>query len=122
MTKVRESTYYISGAVLYILGLVQVWTAVKGGGDIAAAVQGLGTLIAGTAPAYAGYKVGEQRKDGLFDEVAPVDAVVTGVQQIIESKAKAEKEIEAVKAAVSQATSDIPVVGPLVSLGLNQLK
>jgi hypothetical protein len=107
--KVRQSTYYLSSALLYILGLVQVWFSVKTGGDISSIITGLGTLIGGAAPGYAGYKTGKQINAGVFDEVPVVDQIANGIQTVIKTqvdatqiKAAADADVEAVKKTVTE--------------------
>lgn len=81
--KMRATGYYLSGAFLYLLGAVNVWHAVKNGGDIANAVNGLGTLVFGSAPAYAGYKLSGQIQNGVpLKPVDPVKQIDTALQAI----------------------------------------
>lgn len=126
--KIRQSAYYLSSALLYILGLIQVWFAVKTGGDIADVITGAGTLIGGTAPHYAGYKTGAQIKGGTFDDVAPADQVINGVQAAIQAatvatqaKADAEASIEQIKQVVSNVIGATPIIGPLAQQVIDSL-
>ena len=68
--KVRQSGYYLASAVLAVLGIVQIWSGVETAAtveDISGIITGLLTLLGGAAPAVAGAKVSQQRKEGLFE-------------------------------------------------------
>lgn len=80
-----------------------------------------GVTIAGTAA----YNTNKQVKDGTFEEQAPVDpadAVVNGINAVLEAQQKAQAEVDRIKEAVTQAVSDTPVIGPLAQQVLEQLK
>lgn len=105
--KIRASVYYVAGMVLYGLGLVQVWHAISSGGDIAAAVTGLGTMVTGSAPSYAGYKTTKQINDGTLGS-SPAEKAIKAVQD-----AQAVKD--AAEAAAAQAAEDFQKVMDSVS-------
>lgn len=78
-----------------------------------------GITVAGTAA----YNTNKQVKDGTFDEPAPVDhadAVVNGINAVLEAQQKAQAEVDRVKEAVTQAVSETPVIGPLAKQVLDQ--
>lgn len=119
--KIRESLYYIGTIIPGVLGLALVW-----GGIDAGAAEHIGDVIAGalallgaTAPATAAVKVNQQRKEGVFDTVAPVDAVVKNVQAVIEAQAAATADLERVKTAVTSAVGVVPGIGPLAQQVIN---
>lgn len=118
--KVRQSAYYLSSALLYILGLIQVWYTVKTGGALTDTITGLGTMLGGTAPGYAGYKTGQQINAGVFTDVPVVDQIASGIQTVIKNqadavqlKAVADANVEAVKKTVTDALGTVPVLGDL---------
>lgn len=80
-----------------------------------------GITIAGTAA----YNTNKQVKDGTFEEapqVDPAEAVVNGINAVLEAQQRAQAEVDRVRDAVAQAVSDVPVVGPLAQQVLDQLK
>lgn len=86
------------------------------------AVLGLfGVTVAGTAA----YNTNKQRQDGMFDATpvsSPADQVVNGVAAVLEAKENAERELQRVQDAITGVVTDIPVLGPLASQVLDQLK
>jgi Tfp pilus assembly protein PilN len=77
-----------------------------------------GVTVAGTAA----YNINKQRHDGTFEhvEVSPVDQVVKGVQQVVEAKETAEREVKKVQDALSDLAGQVPVLGPLAKQVLDQ--
>lgn len=119
--KVRESLYYLGTIITGVLGVALVWGGIDAGaadniGDILA---GFLALIGASAPAVAAKKVNEQRKDGTLEAVSPADAVVNGVQAVIEQTVNANAELERVKQAVTGAVGVIPGIGPLAAQVIN---
>lgn len=116
--KIRATGYYLSGATLYIIGAINVWHAIKTAGDIGQAITGFGSLIFGSAPAYAGYKVAKQSKDGLFDPPpappSPLEQVLANVPAVVTNAVTSNAQLEQMKQGIDQALSSLsPAVGGL---------
>lgn len=80
-----------------------------------------GVTVAGTAA----YNLNKQRHEGVLDpveEVDPAEKVVSGVQAVLAAKETADRELVRVQEAIAGAVGDIPVLGPLASQVLDQLK
>lgn len=81
-----------------------------------------GVTIAGTAA----YNITKQRKDGTFTEVAPADAVVNGVQAIIDARQSAEQQLQRVQdvvgGLVSGVNKEISDIGPLATQVLDSIR
>jgi drug/metabolite transporter (DMT)-like permease len=121
--KLRESLYYLGTIITGVLGVALVWGGIDAGaaeniGDILA---GFLALIGASAPAVAAKKVSEQRKDGTLDVVSPADAVVNGVQAVIQQTVSANAELERVKNAVTAAVGVVPGIGPLAQQVINSI-
>jgi hypothetical protein len=121
--KIRESLYYLGTIVTGVLGIALIWGGIDAGaadsiGDILA---GFLALIGASAPAVAAKKINEQRRDGTLDVVSPADAVVNGVQAVIQAQANANAELDKVKQAVTSAVGVIPGIGPLAAQIINSV-
>lgn len=78
-----------------------------------------GVTVAGTAA----YNINKQAHEGKFDPtppLSPVDQVVTGVQQVVQAKENAEREVKKVQDALSDLAGQVPVLGPLAKQVLDQ--
>lgn len=119
--KIRQSLYYIGTIIPAFLGLAMIWGGFDSGAadNIEQILGGVLALAGATAPATAAAKVKEQRKDGTFDVLSPSDAVVNGVQAVIQTQIAATAELDKVKNAVANAVGAVPGVGPLAQQLIN---
>jgi hypothetical protein len=76
-----------------------------------------GVTVAGTAA----WNVSKQQKGGAFDEVAPEDKIVNGLNELQQQKAAIDAAVERAKGALSGAVKDIPVFGPLAQQAIDSL-
>jgi hypothetical protein len=125
--KVRQILYVVGVVVFAALTVLSTFKIIDP--DTAASVSAALTSVLGlfgvTVAGTAAYNTSKQRHDGTFDpapEVSPADVVVNGVQAVLQAKQDAERELEKVQEAITGAISDIPVLGPLASQVLEQLK
>ncbi|ALA48445.1 holin [Mycobacterium phage Lolly9] len=115
--KIRQSIYYVGAIVPGLLGLFMLWAGLTqdDADSIQNIVSGVVSILGAGAPATAAIKVGQQRKDGTFDSVSPAEAVVNGVQAVLEAQASAAAEVDKVKTAITGAVNQIPGFGPLAA-------
>jgi hypothetical protein len=121
--KIRQTIYQLGTIIPAVLGIALVWGGIDDGAanSIAQIITGLVSLLGAGAPAIAATKVSQQTKDGTFDDVSPADAVVNGVQAVIQAQADASAELDKVKQAVTNAVGVIPGMGPLAAQIINNL-
>lgn len=115
--KIRETLYYLGTIIPALLGIGLIWGGIDEGaadsiGDI---IAGVIALAGASAPATAAAKVHQQRKDGTFDSLAPVDQIARSVEQVVAAKHAAEAEFDRVQQVIGAAVSQVPVLGPLAS-------
>ncbi|MBO0676766.1 hypothetical protein JRC04_04740 [Mycolicibacterium sp. S2-37] len=115
--KIRESLYYVGTIIPAVLGLFLLWGGLDAGaanhiGDV---VAGVLALLGAAAPGTAAVKVRQQRKDGTFDTLSPLDQVLGGVTAIVDAKDTALAEFDKVQEVLGTAISAIPTLGPLAS-------
>lgn len=115
--KIRQSIYYLGAIVPGLMGLFMLWGGLSqdDANSIENIVGGVVAILGSAAPATAAIKVGQQRKDGTFDSVSPAEAVVNGVQAVLEAQAAASAEVDKVKDAITGAVTQIPGFGPLAA-------
>lgn len=121
--KLRQSFYYLSTIVTSIVGLALLYGGLSAGvaDNITEVLAGLGGLLGAAGPAVAGKKVGEQRKEGVFD-TDPASQIAAGVKAVQDQIAAARAQAEAVKAVVSDVFDDVPVLGPLANDALSKIQ
>lgn len=121
--KIRQSFYYVSSIVTGVIGLLLLFNGIGAGAadNITDIVAAIGSFLGSGSTALAGKKVSEQRKDGTFDTLDPTDAVVNGINAVIEAQRQAEAQVERVKDAVTNVVKDVPVLGPLAREALDRL-
>lgn len=121
--KFRQSLYYVGTIIPALLGLVAVWGGLSDDTmtNLSQVIMGVLSLAGATAPAVAAKNIRTQRADGTLETVAPADAVINGVQAVIQAQAQATTELERVRTAVTEAVGAAPVVGPLAQQILNGL-
>ncbi len=122
--KIRQTVYLLGTVVSSIIGAILLWGGIDAGmaEHLNEVITGLVALLGAGAPAIAASTVNKQRKDGTLDSIAPADAVISGVQAVIEAKAAAEAEVDRVKNAVSDITSTAPVLGSLAQQVIDSIK
>jgi hypothetical protein len=93
-----------------------MWSGVsqEGADNMAQVLTGLLTLAGASAPATAAAVVRKQNKQGAF-ETSPMENVVSGVTQVVEAQQKADQEVERVKDLLSEAVSNVPMLGPVAA-------
>ena len=122
--KIRQTVYAVGTVATAILGLLSLWrvidpnTASQASAAVAALLSLLGVGAAGTAAVV----TNKQRHEGMFDNHAPADVVVGAVQAVIDAKKHAETEANRVAEAVAGLTKEVPVLGPLASQILDQIR
>lgn len=121
--KIRQTYYYLSSIVTAVIGLALLYGGLKAGtaDNITDIIGGLGGLLGAGGGALAGKKVGEQTKDGTLAS-DPTTQIANGIQQVQKQLDAARAQAEATKAIVSNVFDDIPVLGPLATQALNQIK
>ena len=120
--KARETLYLIGTMIPAIVGILVMWTGVtqEGADNMAQVVTGLITLVGAGAPATAAAVVRKQNKQGTF-QTSPMENVITGVGQVVEAQQKADQEVERVKNLLSEAVSNVPMLGPAASNMIREL-
>lgn len=122
--KFRQTLYALGTVATSILGLLSVWNVVSPdksaalNAAMAATLSLFGVGAAGTAAVV----TGKQRREGAFDQTNPADAVINGVQSVIEARANAERDAERVAGALTGLVKDVPVLGPLAREALDRLR
>ncbi len=121
--KIRQSVYLLGTVLSSLIGVIMLWGGIDSGAaeHINEIITGLVALLGAGAPAIAASTVNKQRKDGTLDSVTPADAVISGVQAVIDAKTQAEAEIDRVKNAVSDITG-ASGVGSLVEQVIKSAK
>ena len=121
--KFRQSFYYLSTILTGFIGLALLYGGLSSGAadHITEILAGIGGIIGATGPAIAGKKVAEQRKGGVLDG-NPAEQVAAGMRAVNEQLAAARAQAEAVKAVVSNAVDDVPVLGPMAADALSKLR
>lgn len=122
--KLRQSFYYLTSAVSSVLGVLLLWGAVKSGtvDNINGVLAGLAGLFGAAGPAVAGKKVGEQTKDGTFDEVLPADKIQQGAEQLQDIIANAQAQAEQAKSVLTGVLGGVPVLGPQLEDALSRIR
>lgn len=125
--KIRQTIYAIGTIATALLGILSLWKVVDPAtaSVVNAGLAGILSLLGAGAAGTAVVAVNKQRHDGTFDtppEASPADMVVGGIQAVLEAKKNAERELNRVQDAISGAIEDIPVLGPLATQVLDQLK
>lgn len=125
--KIRKTLYQVGTIATALLSIFSVWSFIDPvtssalNSALGALLGLLGVGAAGTAAVV----TKKQIDQGQFDphpDVSPADAVVNGVQAVIEAKQNAERELVRVQEAIAGTVSDIPVLGPLASQVIDQLR
>lgn len=125
--KIRKTLYQVGTIATALLSIFTVWnfldpvTSTALNSALGALLGLLGVGAAGTAAVV----TKKQIEDGQFDpspDVSPADVVVSGVQAVIEAKENAERELVKVQEAIAGTVSEIPILGPLASQVIDQLK
>jgi len=122
--KIRQTLYAVGTVATAILGVLSLKrvidpaTANHASAAVAALLSLLGVGAAGTAAVV----TNKQRAEGMFDQQATADLVVGAVQAVIEAKQHAEEEANRVAEAVAGLTREVPVLGPLASQILDQIR
>ena len=125
MVKLRFYLYIFGVVAFAALALLSTTKIIDPGtaSTVSAALTQLlglfGVTIAGTAA----YNINKQQHEGKFDApapVSPVDQVVNGVQQVVQAKEIAEREVKKVQDALSDLAGQVPVLGPLAKQVLDQ--
>lgn len=122
--KLRQTVYYLGTIVSGALGIALLFHGVSAdaAGNINSMVAGLIALLGGSAPAaVAAHTITKQRADGAFNN-SPVDQVTNGIQAVIQASTAAASDVERVKAVVSDALGQVPVLGPLAQQIINTVK
>jgi hypothetical protein len=113
--KLRQTIYLLGTVFSAAVSIALLWGGISA--DTASnalnIIAGLGGLFGTGASGTAAIVVSQQKKQGAFDEVNPVDAVINGVQAVTSSAASAAADLEKVKAAAADAFGSIPGIGPL---------
>jgi hypothetical protein len=105
-------------AVLSFLKIIDDDTAASVSAAVTAVLGLFGVTVTGTAT----YRVTKQAREGMFDPPqSSADKVITGIGEVIETYATAQAEVDRVKAAVSTAVQDVPVLGPLAQQAIGRL-
>lgn len=126
MIKVRFYLYIFGTVTFAALALLSTTKIIDPGtaSTVSAALTQLLGLFGVTVAGTAAYNLNKQRHDGTFEpapEFSPADAVVGGIQAVLEAKQNAERDLNRVQDAISGAIDDIPVLGPLASQILDRL-
>lgn len=124
-SKIRQTIYMGGTLVSTLIGIALIWGGIDAGAadSINTIIGGLGVLLGGSAPtAVAAKKVADQRKDGTFVTVTPVEQVINGVEAVVQAQANAAADIERIKKAAAEALGRAPVVGPLTEQILSGLR
>lgn len=122
--KVRQTIYAVGTIATAILGLLSVWKVLDPAtaSTINAALAGVLSLLGVGAAGTAAVITNKQRHEGMFDKQAPADVVVSAIQAVTEAKVQAEREADRVAEAVAGLTKGVPVLGPLTSEILEQIR
>ncbi len=125
--RIRQTIYAVGTIATALLGILSLWKVIDPAtaSVVNAGLAGVLSLLGAGAAGTAAVAVNKQRHDGTFDaapEVSPADAVVNGVNAVLEAKQNAERELARVQEAITGAVSDLPVLGPLAAQVLDQLK
>lgn len=125
--KIRQTIYAVGTIATSLLSILSMWHILDPmtSSSISAVLGAVLGLLGAGAAGTAAVVTNKQRHDGTFEpapELAPADLVVNGVNAVLEAKRNAERELEKVQVAISEAVGDIPVFGPLASQVLDQLK
>lgn len=125
--KIRKTLYQVGTIATALLSIFTVWnfldpvTSSALNSALGALLGLLGVGAAGTAAVV----TKKQIEEGQFDsapEASPADVVANAVQSVLEAKQSAERELAKVQEAIAGTVSDIPVLGPLATQVLDQLK
>lgn len=125
--KIRQTIYAVGTIATALLSILSVWRIIDPvtSSSISAALGAVLGLLGAGAAGTAAVVTGKQIHNGTFDEKpdpSPADLVVNGVQAVLDAKAQAERELQRVQVAISEAVAEVPVLGPLASQVLDQLK
>ena len=121
--KARQILYAIGlvlFAILTILSALKVIdenTAASVSAALTAVLGLFGITVSGTAA----WAVTKQQKAGAFEQHSPADQVVTAINEVLTQAQNAQAEVDRVKDAVSQAVSQVPVLGPLAQQAIDRL-
>lgn len=121
--KVRQILYacgLVAFAILTMLSALKVIDE-NAAASISAALTAVLGLFGVTVSGTAAWAVTKQQKRGAFDEHSPADQVVSGINAVLNQAQQAQAEVDRVKEAVSQAVSQVPVLGPLAQQALDRL-
>ena len=121
--KVRQILYAVGlvlFAILTILSALKVIdenTAASVSAALTAVLGLFGVTVSGTAA----WAVTKQKQAGAFEQHSPADQVVTAINEVLAQAQTAQAEVDRVKEAVSQAVSQVPVLGPLAQQAIDRL-
>ncbi|AVJ50244.1 holin [Mycobacterium phage Mendokysei] len=101
--RLRQTVYLLGTIASAVVSIAALWHGISddAAAGIVNAIQGIVGLFGSAASATATVIVAKQRKAGAFDEQPATEAVVNGVQAVIEAHAAASKDLELVKNAVA---------------------
>lgn len=125
--KIRQLLYVVGVVVFAALTVLSTFKVIDpaAAASVSAALTSVLGLFGVTVAGTAAYNTNKQIHEGTFDpapQVSPADAVVNGVQAVIEAKANAQREADRVADAISGLAKDVPVLGPLASQILDQIR
>lgn len=122
--KARQTIYAVGTIATAILGLLSLWKVLDPGtaSTLNAALTGLLSLLGVGAAGTAAVVTNKQRHEGMFDKQAPADIVVNAIQAVTDAKVQAERDATRVAEAVAGFTKEVPVLGPLASEILEQIR
>lgn len=121
--KVRQLLYVFGVVVFAALTVLSTFKVIdpNTAASVSAAltsVLGLfGVSVAGTAA----YNTNKQINRGTFDDVDPADQVINGINAVRNQQQAAQNAADRVKDALSEAVSDIPVLGSLAKQAIDSL-
>lgn len=124
MTPKARQILYATGTVLFaILTVLSTFKVIdeNTAASVSAALTAVLGLFGITVSGVAGWAVTTQRKNGAFDQHSPADQVVRSINEVLTQAQSAQAEVERVKEAVSQAVSQVPVLGPLAQQAIDKL-
>jgi hypothetical protein len=90
----RQWFYVISGLLATVLPTLSATGVLPPEASLGGVVGGVGALTAGAV-------VGKQRKDGLHDEVDPIDQVISATQEILQEQQEANANAEKLRQVMS---------------------
>lgn len=122
--KFREILYKFGVVVIPLLGVLATF-GFEQANSLTIAVTAILSVFGVTISGTAAYNTAKQRKDGVFDSsdpAPPEHQIIDGLTKLQQQKDALDAAVGTVTNALSGATKDIPVLGPLASQILSQIK